>query len=68
MAGVLGKLNTDEHRRDTVFSEFLTDHFVDRCKSAQRTSRICLPYACKLLVNELAAANVAIRFVLEDSV
>ncbi|BGP51529.1 DNA-directed RNA polymerase III complex subunit Rpc2 [Rhodotorula kratochvilovae] len=39
-----------------------------RCKSAKRVVKLMLPYACKLLFQELLAMNIAPRLVLEDAV
>ncbi|GAA6005244.1 DNA-directed RNA polymerase III core subunit RET1 [Rhodotorula paludigena] len=39
-----------------------------RCKSAKRVVKLMLPYACKLLFQELLAMNIAPRLVLEEAV
>ncbi|GAA6054796.1 hypothetical protein JCM3770_007439 [Rhodotorula araucariae] len=39
-----------------------------RCKSSKRVVKLMLPYACKLLFQELLAMNIAPRLVLEDAV
>ncbi|SGY19941.1 BQ5605_C017g08396 [Microbotryum silenes-dioicae] len=39
-----------------------------RCKSAKKVVKLTVPYACKLLFQELMAMNIAPRLVLEDSV
>ncbi|BGP19947.1 hypothetical protein JCM10213_006723 [Rhodosporidiobolus nylandii] len=39
-----------------------------RCKTAKRVVKLQIPYACKLLFQELMAMNIAPRLVLEDGV
>ncbi|GAA5904430.1 hypothetical protein JCM8208_004192 [Rhodotorula glutinis] len=39
-----------------------------RCKTSKRVVKLMLPYACKLLFQELLAMNIAPRLVLEDAV
>ncbi|GAA6062808.1 hypothetical protein JCM10212_006169 [Sporobolomyces blumeae] len=39
-----------------------------RCKSSKRVVKLMIPYACKLLFQELMAMNIAPRLVLEDAV
>ncbi|KAL8293434.1 hypothetical protein RQP46_000135 [Phenoliferia psychrophenolica] len=38
-----------------------------RCKSSKRVVKLTIPYACKLLFQELMAMNIAPRLVLEDA-
>ncbi|GAA5931078.1 DNA-directed RNA polymerase III core subunit RET1 [Sporobolomyces koalae] len=42
--------------------------FCMRCKSSKRVVKLMIPYACKLLFQELLAMNIAPRLVLEDAV
>jgi DNA-directed RNA polymerase III subunit RPC2 len=42
--------------------------FCPRCKSSKRVARITLPYAAKLLTQELMAMNIATRYIIEDAV
>ncbi|GAA6011488.1 hypothetical protein JCM10207_002636 [Rhodosporidiobolus poonsookiae] len=39
-----------------------------RCKTSKRVVKLMIPYACKLLFQELMAMNIAPRLVLEDAV
>ncbi|GAA5973592.1 hypothetical protein JCM11641_007140 [Rhodosporidiobolus odoratus] len=39
-----------------------------RCKTSKRVAKLQIPYACKLLFQELMAMNIAPRLVLEDAV
>ncbi|GAA5896402.1 hypothetical protein JCM5296_002722 [Sporobolomyces johnsonii] len=42
--------------------------FCMRCKTSKRVVKLMIPYACKLLFQELMAMNIAPRLVLEDAV
>ncbi|POW07024.1 hypothetical protein PSTT_08573 [Puccinia striiformis] len=39
-----------------------------RCKNGNSVTKITIPYACKLLFQELMAMNIAPRLVLEDAI